>query len=215
MKTSQCYLGRSFLMGGLMDKKKYRSIIVDIDNTLTQLQFTVDKISKVHNLRPYCESEITSFNFKEVMGLADDTDNKFWKNHEQYIVRNVPYMRERTEVIKRNIDMDYLEEIHLVSNRPVELYEDTEYWLEKHGIEYTSLTLIGKEDKAKVISDKFHDADALFEDNPAVINGLINYPKTWFIETWMIEYPYNKGTNATYTLCRDTGEILLDNSEDL
>lgn len=191
-----------------MEKKQYKSIVVDIDNTLTELQYTVDSVTRAHGREPLTEEDIFDFNFKNVLGVSDEEDQKFWDEHEQEIVENVPYMKDRVDKIKEYLDLDYLEEIYIVSNRPRDLEENTRQWLEDNGIEYTILEIIGKDNKAKVVADKYAHADAIFEDNPEVIEGIMNNPDLQRMETWLIDYAYNRRASADYVIASDTGEIL-------
>ena len=190
-----------------MEKIKYKSIVVDIDNTLTELQYTVDKITEVFKKEMLSEEDIFDFNFKKVIGISDAEDRAFWTNHEKEIVENVPYVKERVESIKKLLDLDYLETVHLVSNRPLELRESTLRWLEEHEVEYTTLELIGDEYKEEVIRDRYPHVEAIFEDNPKVIHGIRKQPQTKHIDTWLVDYPYNRTTTADYIICSVSGEV--------
>lgn len=190
-----------------MEKKKYRSIIVDIDNTLTELQYTVDKITEVFERQMISEEDVFDFNFKKVVGLTDEEDKIFWDNYEQEIVENVPYMKERVSKIVELLDTEYLEEIYLISNRPKELRKSTLQWLEENNVTYTSLELIGSDYKEEVVKDRYAHADAIFEDNPKVINGIRSQTETEHMDTWLVDYPYNRTTPADYIICSISGEV--------
>lgn len=194
-----------------MEKIKYRSIVVDIDNTLTELQYTIDKIAEVYERELITEEEVFDFNLKKVVGITDEEDEAFWETHEKDIVENVPYSEERVERVMGYLDLDYLEEVHLVSNRPLELRESTLRWLEEHDIEYTSLELIGDEYKEEVVRDRYPNTEAIFEDNPKVVHGIKKQPQTRHIDTWLVDYPYNRTTAADYIICSISGEVTDSN----
>lgn len=194
-----------------MEKKKYKSIIVDIDNTLTELQYTVDKITEVFKHEMLSEEDIFDFNFKKVIGISDEEDNYFWENYEKEIVENVPYVKHRVERVMQYLDIDFIEKVHLVSNRPLELRESTLRWLEEHDVQYTTLELIGNEYKEEVIRDRYPEVEAIFEDNPKVVHGIKMQPQTRHIDTWLVDYPYNRTTAADYIICSVSGEV-TDNS---
>lgn len=189
-----------------MEKKKYKSIVVDIDNTLTELQYTIDKVTKVFNKELLTEEDMFDFNFKKVAGLTDAEDKMFWDKYEKEIVENVPYVKERVDKTKELLDMDYLENIHLVSNRPISLEKSTIQWLEENDINYTTLELIADKHKEEVVRDKYSHVDAIFEDNPKVITGIRNQEETKHIDTWLVDYLYNRTTPADYIICSISGE---------
>lgn len=190
-----------------MEKKKYKSIVVDIDNTLTELQYTMDKITEVFDREMITEEDVFDFNLKKVAGLTDEEDDLFWSKYEKEVVENVPYVKNRVEKVKEYVDLDYLEKIHLVSNRPKSLRKSTLEWLENNNIEYTTLELIGDEYKENVIRNRYPNAEAIFDDNPKVISGIRNHAKTKHIDTWLIDYPYNRTTPANYIICNVSGEV--------
>lgn len=190
-----------------MEKIKYKSIVVDIDNTLTELQYTIDKIAKVYERELITEEEVFDFNLKKVIGITDKEDKSFWDIHEKDIVENVPYSKGRVEKVLEYLDKDYLEEVYLVSNRPLNLRESTLRWLEEHGIEYTTLELIGDKYKEEVVRDRYSKVDAIFEDNPKVVHGIKKQPQTKHIDTWLVDYPYNRTTTADYIICNISGEV--------
>lgn len=188
-----------------MSNQKYQCIVLDIDNTLTELQPAMDLMAQLHNKESVLVEKVTSFRLAELYGLTDEEEQKFWKEQEPALIADAVIATDR---VKQIIDTYTTEEtqIHLVSNRGEELQDITEEWVNRVGIPYTTVTCIGKQNKLNWIEKEIVLVDAVFEDNPDFFYDLWDSGLFTEIDTYCIDYPYNFGCPSKYRLDLVTGK---------
>lgn len=175
---------------------EYDTLIIDIDNTLTKLQPTLDKISEVAGVSKVLESEVTTFSLGNFMGVELEEDSNFWENYEPELIRTAEVAQERVERLLSKIRYKHL---IVVSNRPTALLRASVEWFKAKGISYDKIHCIGEQDKAKFVKDNYPEAEAIIEDNPEVIQGIMDYNKQGKldIDVWVVDYLYNKSVEGT------------------
>ena len=178
-----------------------RNILVDIDNTLTKLDYTLRKFEEYFDLPRKEIEEIHSFNLGDAYGLSAEQQKDFWKNCEEDIVKNVsPNLTVINKIREFKKDGD---NIYLVTARDPYLYEGTKQWLKEHDLPHDKLFCVGKNqtklDWAKKQSINF---DVVFEDSPHYLDM---FPK----ETYkvVIDYPYNKDVSVDMRITKQGVEI--------
>lgn len=180
---------------------RYKHIALDIDNTLTDLSFTLDTMATLHHKPRIGLDKALSFRLAELFDLTLEEESAFWETQESNIVDLSVLSDERVNtLLSAYTDADT--QIYLVSNRPERFARQTEIWAERHGLPFDGVYCIGKQDKAKWIHENLPEVEAVFEDNPAFFEQAESYD----FDTYCIDYPYNERINTLHRLCRDTGE---------
>lgn len=138
--------------------QKTKLICVDIDNTITNTNKKLEELGYDTNIYP-----------------NPYIDKKFWLNFEgQMLLFNAELIKTTLAIIN-TIHTNFNVEIFFATSRPLELIDITYAWLIKNDlladVYFTS-------NKLQL------DADIYFEDDPAVIEQLLNHNKTVLIPKW-------------------------------
>lgn len=163
-----------------------RKILIDIDNTLTFLDYTLRSLEDFYKVPKKEIHEIYDFNLNAVYGIPEENHKDFWNKREEDIVVNSVL----NEQIYKNIveDLTRNDDIYIVTARAPELESLTRDWLIKNNIYYNELHCIGKEeDKLSWSNKKGISFDRVYEDNPKYLMLLGDTS-----HTTIVDYPYNR-----------------------
>ena len=58
--------------------KKYNSILLDIDNTITEIQPTLDLMAEVFNREPITAEEVLEFQLAKAFSISREEEKNFW-----------------------------------------------------------------------------------------------------------------------------------------
>lgn len=194
--------------------RKYKAVLIDIDNTLTRLQPTLDSMSEHFGLGNITEDEVDSFYLADSFeGVTKKEESDFWEKKEADNCAAAELAEERVESIYENyIDEDT--EIHIVTARKGHLLDVTRDWLKKTGLVYHTLHCVGSKSKLKWIEKNLPQVDAIFEDNPSLFLEGFEDGHDKEIDFYKIDYPYNVDVPAHYTLDRETGKELVSTKKE-
>ena len=189
--------------------RKYKAVLIDIDNTLTRLQPTLDSMSEHFGLGNITEDEVDSFYLADCFeGVTKKEESDFWEKKEADNCAAAELAKDRVESIYENyIDEDT--EIHIVTARKAHLLDVTKNWLKKTGLMYHSLHCVGWQSKLKWIESNLPQIEAVFEDSPSLFIQAFEDGDDKHIDFSKIDYLYNVDAPAHYTLDRETGKELI------
>lgn len=167
-----------------------RNVLIDIDNTLTNLSYTLREIESYFGCSRKEINEITDFNLASVYGIPKHKHRSFWLERELDIVRNSQLNQNIYNVIQKEIR--HSDTIYIVSARDNQLLEATKEWLKKHNVRFDYLACIGKE-KSKLdwLEENGIEIDIVFEDEPSFVDSLDDG-----VDKNIIDYPYNRHVKA-------------------
>lgn len=185
--------------------KHYHTILLDIDNTITRLQPTLDLMARVFRRVPKLEEEITSFRLSEAYHVSRAKELDFWQTYETEICQHSQVSATRLEYILENYTTKDTV-VYIMTSRDQKYYDDTYDWLVKNGLRFNQLFCVGKSSKVKLLEEL--KVEAVFEDNPDFFYELWDEGLYTRIDTYCIDHPYNQHIPTKYRLHRDTGEHL-------
>lgn len=163
-----------------------RNVLIDIDNTLTFLDYTLRSLEDFYDVPRKEVSEITSFDLGSVYGIPKEEHASFWIEREEDIVQNSVLNQKVYKQIEE--DLTKHDDIYIVTARAPELERLTLQWLKSNDIKFNQLYCIGKEEtKDQWSKRKGIVFDRVVEDNPVYLKA-INGNK----HTTVIDYPYNR-----------------------
>lgn len=158
-------------------KAKTRLVCVDIDNTLANVNKELNKLGYDINIYP-----------------NPFIDKKFWLNFEGQMLLFNAELITTTLAIINSIYTNFNTEIFFATARPLELMDITYAWLIKNNI-------LGEvyftENKLQI------DADIYLEDDPFIIEKLLENQKTVLIPKWS----YNRHIEHTSAIHYDISRI--------
>lgn len=185
--------------------KKYDSILLDIDNTLTDLQVTLDIMADEFQLEPVTTNDIHSFTLSKAYGVTDELEKSFWLENEYRLSRDSVLEVERVkEMLETYTHEDTV--VFVVTMRPEEMYEVTFNWLRANDIHFDHLICLGKE--SKVDYAMHFGIEALFEDNPDFFDEVEEKGLNDEFDLFVVDYPYNRHINNAVRLHRETGKVM-------
>lgn len=185
--------------------KKYDSILLDIDNTLTDLQFTLDVMSEVFEHPAVTPDDIHSFTLSKAYGVSDEQEKNFWVENEYKLSKGSILEVERV----KHILATYTHEdttIFVVTMRPQEMFEVTFNWLRANNINFDHLICLGKE--SKVDYAMHFGIEALFEDNPTFFEEVFDRNLEDEFDLFVVDYPYNRHIEQATRLDRKSGRVM-------
>ena len=94
-------------------------------------------------------------------------------------------------------------EIYVVTHRSPSYKNETEQWLEEQDIPYHALFCTNHSSKIEIIEEE--GIEAAFEDNPAFFEEVEQRNLTGLVDTYCIDYSYNKHITCSYRLDRKSG----------
>lgn len=167
-----------------------RNVLIDIDNTLTKLDYTLRQIEDYFGVPEKGVEDISSFNLASVYDIPKEKHIDFWLTREENIVKNSELNEKIYQEILNELEED--DTIYIVTARDNSLCKETKKWLDKHIIKYDHLECIGK-NKSKIdwLKENNLELDLIFEDNGELLEELNDS-----IKKVIIDYPYNRQTNA-------------------
>lgn len=192
-----------------MMNRKYNSVLFDIDNTLTTLQPTLDLMANALGHQPVMENDIEQYRLSEAYGATRQQELNFWETmeHEMCVI---------SELAQRRVQRMYRKyvhkntKIHIITARDDRYYDVTLEWLEAQRIPYDVLLCLGKESKVDYMEE--HKIEAVFEDNPLFFYELESSRIANKVDSFVIDYPFNRDVPATYRLDRKSG-LVIPNQE--
>lgn len=163
-----------------------RNILVDIDNTITYIDYTLRSLEDYYGVARKEVDEIISFDLPGVYNIPKEQYASFWKDQEEDIVINSVL----NESVYKEIDnkTSARDKIYIVTARDPSLKRLTEEWLRRNNVFYNELHCVGKEVSKDVwANNKGLYFDKVYEDNPLFLEKLPNSTKTI-----VVDYPYNR-----------------------
>lgn len=185
--------------------KKYDKILLDIDNTITDLQVTLNVMAKELGVEPKTVEEASSFRFANIYGIDKETEIDFWEKNEELLARTSKLAAERTfKMIENHTHEDTV--IYVVTMRPESVYQTTFDWLRENNIHFDHLICLGMDSKIEYA--QHFGIKAIFEDNDALFDEVTEMGLEDEFDLYVVDYPYNEHiTNAT-RIDRETGLII-------
>ncbi len=189
--------------------KKYDRILLDIDNTITKLQPTLDLMAEVFNKNTVSENDIHNFQLSKVFNSSNEDEKNFWLEYEEYLTIHSELAKQRTMQIFK----DYTHrntKIDVVTMRPENVCKTTKQWLINNNIPFNSLSCIGKAGLgiSKIEIAKDLGSQAIFEDNPVMFEEIDRRNLNNRFDLFIVDYPYNQHIDNAHRLCRDSGLII-------
>lgn len=187
--------------------KKYDRIVLDIDNTITDLQTVLDIISFKLNKPAVTVADIHSYNLSKAFNITPEEDQRFWKENEDFIARHSTLAKRRTfEMLNRHTHKDT--RIDVVTMRPENVYHTTKDWLIRNGVPFNQLICIGKEGMgvSKIAIAEDLKAEAIFEDNPVMFEHVKENKIQTDLDLFLVDYPYNQTIQNGIRLNNQTGQ---------
>lgn len=183
--------------------KKYDSILLDIDNTITELQPTLDLMAKEFNREPVSAEDVLDFKLARAYNLTSEEEKSFWTGYEIELAERSELAVERVQ----NMLDTYTHEdttIFVVTMRPQKSYEATFNWLRANNINFDTLICLGQE--SKVDYALHFGIEAIFEDNADVFEEIKIKELEDKFDLFVVDYPYNKTVDNAVRLDRKTGK---------
>lgn len=185
--------------------KKYKTVVFDIDNTLTLLEPLLETIAFYFKCTPIKAHEAQHFSLAKTYGLTKEQEDYFWNENEWFMHAGAQLARERVD----KIFSEYLEEdatIYILIARGPEHSNITRKWLDFNNMPYNEVFCIGKESKVAMLEEL--QAEAIFEDNPDFFFELWDKGLFPTVDGFCIDYPYNQHVPCKFRLHRDTAELM-------
>lgn len=185
--------------------KKYNSILLDIDNTITEIQPTLDIMAKEFGKTPVSPEDVLEFKLSTAYGLTKEEENRFWTDFEIELAEESELAKERVQKI---LDTYTHEDtvIFVVTMRPQTSYKATFEWLRKNNINFHTLNCLGQE--SKVDYALHFGIEAIFEDNTKLFEEAKEKGADEKLDLFVVDYPYNESVTNAIRLDRITGEVI-------
>lgn len=174
-----------------------RNILIDIDNTLTKIDYTLRTMEDYFKVERKELEDIYTFNLNQVYGVPDELAHNFWKDCEGDIVRNSELNKKvYHHILGKLRPTDY---VSIVTARAPEHHKETLKWLDKNDIFYHELHCVGKElSKLEWSKEQGKDFHVVVEDSPSYLELL---PDT--VRKVVVDYPYNRHIKADVRLRKE------------
>lgn len=182
---------------------KYKHVVFDIDNTITELQFVMDTMARYFNRESLPEEMVNSFQLSDVFQVTEEQNRDFWVTKEPYLVEHAILAKERLELIYERFISDDAN-VSFISARPKKLTDLTIQWLNRQGLRYSDALCIGSQSKLELIEKKFPKTELIVEDNPDFF--IEKEGRGDILDTICVDYSYNLNSKSTYRVDRLTGE---------
>lgn len=183
--------------------KYYNKIVLDIDNTITRLQPTLDMMGRVFRRVPVFEEDVVEFRLSNSYKVSRKKELDFWHTYEEDICIASQVATERLFAILENYTTKDTK-IYVITSRGDKYHDQTYDWLVRNRIPFNQLFCLGKISKTDLIEEV--KAEAVFEDNPDFFYELWDAGLFPSVDTYCIDYAYNQHVPAKFRLDRDTGE---------
>jgi len=180
----------------------FNKVIIDVDNTLTDINPTLRIIERVFDKDKLSEEAIDSFTLASAYGIPTKEEQQFWADYEPEIIDKSVLHPRASKIFDNYIDENT--EIIILSSRAQKFLQPTIEWLKTNVVPYDIVECIGHGySKAKYIKEHYPDADAIFEDN----DRTLEYLKDMDITRIAVDYPYNHDVDVDIRLHRETGDV--------
>ncbi len=137
-----------------------KKIGIDIDGVVADSQpVIIEKLNR-HFGSNYTREDFINFKPREMFGLTRDAFDRFIMARELEIILEVVPVPGAAETIR---ELGENHKIHLISARTPAYAGQTAEWLDRHGIVYDGLSLLGQHDKRGACMD--FCVDIFIEDN--------------------------------------------------
>lgn len=183
--------------------KKYDSILLDIDNTITEIQPTLDIMANVFNREPLSAEDVLDFKLARAYNVTSEQEENFWNGYEIELAERSKLAVERV----KNVLDTYTHEdttIFVVTMRPQTSYKATFEWLRKNNINFHTLICLGQ--VSKVDYALHFGIEAIFEDNVDVFEEVKEKGLEDEFDLYVVDYPYNKTVDNAVRLDRKSGK---------
>lgn len=193
-----------------------RRILLDIDNTITTPDYILQNMANLTGKTYTGEETLETYNIGDVYGLSREEDKLFWKLYGRDCFNNSKPNKKTIDTIYGDIIKED-DIIYVITARTEDVEDLTKDWLDRYGIYYDELILVG--DNTKIGFIEGLDIDVVIDDKPDLFqeieivkdvfpNSIIaNKIKENKMERYVVKYPYNKDVVSEYFLTTD-GEII-------
>lgn len=183
--------------------KKYDSILLDIDNTITEIQPTLDMMANAFNREPVSAEGVLDFKLARVYDLTSEDEESFWNGYEIELAERSELAVER---VQNMLDTYTHEEttIFVVTMRRQRSYKATFNWLRANNINFDTLICLGQ--ASKVDYALHFGIEAIFEDNADLFEEIKKKELEDKFDLFFVDYPYNKTVDNAVRLDRKTGK---------
>lgn len=162
----------------------------------------MDMMANFFDVAPHLESDVKSFRLSDSYDVSRKMELEFWKTQEHVLCEQSELAQKRVlTLLDSYTDEDT--DIYVVTSRDSIYYEATKKWLDFYDFPYKKLFCIGKNSKFNLIENL--EIEAAFEDNPDFFWQWweSDYYKT--LDTYCIDYEYNKNVPCTHRIDRKDG----------
>lgn len=174
----------------------YRTIGLDIDNTLTHIDVALQKIAEEFNLNTIHVSSVYDYDLCVCFGISGVKTDRFWTEREREIITESKLSEERYKSILNqfgNASTNY----HIITSRHEKYRDMTEKWLKDNNVFYDKLIMTSGMSKIPFMKEL--NIDLMVDDLPSLFT---NVDKDDSINTDMacVEYPYNFDVPKKYLM---------------
>lgn len=175
----------------------YKVIGLDLDNTLTKIDTTLDIISRELSTTRININDVVDYNLFSSFMLPSENEEKFWFENEQEIIRNSILSQERYEGILNNFSNNNTI-FHIITSRHPMHKFDTMDWLKKNNIPYDKLIMTAGAPKVEYIEGL--GIELMADDAPQVIKDIYQKRLNEKVDVLKVEYQYNKELPSKYVM---------------
>lgn len=186
----------------------YKVIGLDLDNTLTEIDTTLDIISRELSIKNIDVNDVIDYNLFTSFGLVNhEKENSFWLENEREIIENSIFSKDRYESIINNFsNSDTV--FHIITNRHNKYRDCTSDWLLRNNIKYDKLVMTGGESKINYIKEL--KIELMIDDAPKVIEEIYQKGLDKIIDVVKVKYKYNEKLKSKYIMDL-SGNLLTNN----
>lgn len=183
----------------------YKTIGLDIDNTLTHIDVALEKIADEFNLETISVEDVYDYDLCVCFGISGEHTQRFWNEREFEIITESKLAEERYKQILHKFGTR-LSKYHIITSRHEKYRKLTEDWLKKNNIEYDKLIMTGGESKIPYLKDL--KIELMVDDLPSLFHDVYNNDD---VKTHMacVRYPYNLEAPRKYLMDLQ-GNLLTD-----
>ena len=175
----------------------YKVIGLDLDNTLTKIDTTLDIISRELSTTRIDIDDVVDYNLFSSFMLPSENEEKFWFQNEGEIVRNSILSQERYEAILNNFSNSNTV-FHIITSRHPMHKFDTMDWLKRNNIPYDKLIMTAGAPKVEYIEEL--GIELMADDAPKVITDIYQKRLNEKVDVLKVEYQYNKELPSKYIM---------------
>lgn len=176
----------------------YKRIAIDIDNTLTELDYVLEVMADYYGKEVPTVEMIKDYNLSSVYGISPDEAYSFWIDKELEICEKSVLAEDRVENMLRQF-VEFDTEVYIITNRHPRYFNATQKWLIENYIPHKRLIMTGGGSKIDVLNQ--YDIELLIDDKPSIFYEAVE--KGYRGLMICIDYEYNKEVPCDIRLDRE------------